>query len=235
MQVGKNDQTDGMIKNTIDLAKTYSSPDASQRNDEEIPPLMLTDRVGSMTSCLATIQRWKAVKQDVTFGWDGDVWTGPHPKLDANYGEEFDIEELAGHEGQHGGHAWALLTQKQIFEQSEHPDLAWDLAYYTNANEKFILPLVGEVYTSLPSYQPYLEKLLQEYDFPQMHQAQIEAAQKYGEQYAVTGAGWDQKDTNKLRWTDLNQTISQAMAEQHAVDEAPGLIRERMLGTLRGS
>lgn len=235
VQVGKNDQTDGMIKNTIDLAKTYSSPDAPQRNDEEIPPLMLTDRVGSMTSCLATIQRWKAVKQDVTFGWDGDVWTGPHPKLDANYGEEFDIEELAGHEGQHGGHAWALLTQKQIFEQSEHPDLAWDLAYYTNANEEFILPLVGEVYTSLPSYQPYLEKLLQEYDFPQMHQAQIEAAQKYGEQYAVTGAGWDQKDTNKLRWTDLNQTISQAMAGQHAVDEAPGLIRERMLRTLRGS
>lgn len=230
--VGEADRTDGMIKNTLDLAQSYSSDGAADRNDEEIPPLMLTDKVASMTSCLATIQRWKTVKEDVEFGWDGDVWTGPHPRLDPNYGDEFGIDELAGHEGQHGGHAWALLTQKQIFASSDHPDVAWDLAYYTNANESFILPLVGNIYTSLPSYRPYQSKLLEEYDPPQMHQAQIEAAREYGPQYAVTGAAWDLEDTNKLRWTDLNETISQAMAGQHSIEETPGLIRERMLETL---
>jgi len=230
--VGQADRTDGMIKNTLDLAQSYSSAGAADRNDEEIPPLMVTDQVASMTSCLATIQRWKTAKEDVEFGWDGDVWTGPHPRLDPNYGEEFDIEELAGHEGQHGGHAWALLTQKQVFESSDHPDAAWDLAYYTNANEEFILPLVGKIYTSLPSYAPYQSKLIEQYDPPQMHQAQIEAAQEYGAQYSVTGANWDQEETNKLRWTDLNETISQAMAGQHSIEETPGLIRERMLNTL---
>jgi ABC-type glycerol-3-phosphate transport system substrate-binding protein len=230
--VGEADRTDGMIKNTIDLAKSYSSSSAPSRNDEEIPPLMLTDKVASMTSCLATIQRWRTVKEGVEFGWDGDVWTGPHPRLDPNYGEEFGIEELAGHEGQHGGHAWALLTQKQIFANSEYPDVAWDLAYYTNANESFILPLVGEIYTSLPSYAPYHQKLLEQYDPVQMHQAQIEAAGEYGPQYSVTGAAWDLDGTNQLRWTDLNETISQAMAGQHTVEETPGVIRERMLETL---
>jgi ABC-type glycerol-3-phosphate transport system substrate-binding protein len=230
--VGEADRTDGMIKNTIDLAKSYSSDSAPSRNDEEIPPLMLTDRVASMTSCLATIQRWKKVKKNVEFGWDGDVWTGPHPKLDPNYGDEFGIDELAGHEGQHGGHAWALLTQKQVFANSDHPDVAWDLAYYTNANENFVLPLVGNIYTSLPSYRPYQSKLIEQFDPPQMHQAQIEAAQEYGPQYAVTGANWDQDETNKLRWTDLNETISQAMAGQHTIEETPDLIRQRMLKTL---
>lgn len=230
--VGEADRTDGMIKNTIDLARSYSSSDAPSRSDEEVPPLMLTDRIGSMTSCLATIQRWKSAKEDVTFGWDGDVWTGPHPRLDPNYGEEFGIEELAGHEGQHGGHAWALLTQKQVFANSDHPDVAWDLAYYTNANESFILPLVGEIYTSLPSYRPYHQKLLDQYDPPQMHQAQIEAAREYGPQYSVTGAAWDLDETNQLRWTDLNETISQAMAGQHTIEETPGLVRERMQETL---
>jgi ABC-type glycerol-3-phosphate transport system substrate-binding protein len=230
--VGDADRTDGMIKNTIDMARSYSSEESAGRTDEEIPPLMLTDKVGSMTSCLATIQRWKAVTEDVEFGWDGDVWTGPHPRLDPNYGDEFGIEELAGHEGQHGGHAWALLTQKQVFETSDHPDVAWDLAYYTNANEEFILPLVGNIYTSLPSYQPYQSKLLEQFDPPQMHQAQIEAAQEYGPQYSVTGASWDLDNTNKLRWTDLSETISQAIAGQHSIEETPGIVRERMLTTI---
>jgi hypothetical protein len=127
-----------------------------------------------------------------------------------------------------------LLTQKQVFANSEYPDVAWDLAYYTNANESFVLPLVGEIYTSLPSYAPYHQKLLDQYDPVQMHQAQIEAAGEYGPQYSVTGAAWDLDGTNQLRWTDLNETISQAMAGQHAVEETPGVIRERMMTTLEG-
>jgi hypothetical protein len=68
-----------------------------------------------------------------------------------------------------------------------------------------------------------------------MHGAQIEAAREYGPQYSVTGAAWDLDGTNKLRWTDLNETISQAMAGQHTVEETPGLVRERMLETLEAA
>jgi len=230
--VGEEGRTDGMIKNTIDLSKTYSSPKSPDRADEEIPPLMLTDKVASMTSGLGTAQRWKAVKEDLEYGWDGDVWMGPDPKLDPNYGDEFDIPELSGHEGQHGGHAWALLMQKQIFSGSDHPDLAWDLARFTNVDEDFIVPLVGDIYTAIPSYVPYMDRVIEEYDPTQMHQAQIDAINEYGPQYSTTGAAWDLDNTDPIRWTAINETISQAMAGQYTIDETPGLIRERIMENL---
>lgn len=234
LRVGADPRTDGMIKNAVDMSHSYSSPEAAQRTDEEIPPLMLTDQIASMPSGLGTAQRWKQVKEDVVFGWDGDVWMGPHPRLDANYGDEFGIDELAGHKGQHGGHAWALLMQKQIFKDSAYPNLAWELAKFTNLDEEFILPLVGEKYTAIPSYQPYMKRVVDEYDPVQIHAAQIEAAETYGPQYKTTGAAWDLETTDPIRWTDLSETISEAIAGQHTIDETPGLIRERILDRTQG-
>jgi ABC-type glycerol-3-phosphate transport system substrate-binding protein len=232
--IGNEPRTDGMIRNCVDMARTYSSEESAQRADEEIPPLLLTDRVASMTSGIGTIQRWRAVTDDVEFGWDGDVWMGPDPRLDPNYGAEFGIPELEGLEGQHGGHAWALLMQKQVFQASDNPDLAWKLARYTNVNEEFVLPLVGDVYTAIPSYQPYMDRVLEEYDVVQIHEAQIEAMVDYGPQYSPTGAAWDIDATDQVRWTAINETISQAIAGQHSIEDTPGVIRQRVMDAIGG-
>lgn len=186
---------------------------------------MLTDQIASMPSGLGTAQRWIDVKEDVEFGWDGDVWMGPHPRVDPNYGDEFGIEELAGVEGEHGGHAWALLMQKQIYKESSNPDIAWELAKFTNLDEDFVLPLVGKKYTAIPSYVPYLQRVVDEWDPVQIHAAQIGAMETYGPQYSTTGAAWDLDATDPIRWTELSQTISEGMAGQHDIEEAPGLIR----------
>lgn len=233
--IGDRGRTDGMIKNCIDMAKTYSSQEVATRGDEDIPSLMLTGRVASFTYGLGNVTRYKSVKDDVTFGWDGDIYQRPIPKLDPNYGKEFDIDELAGKEGQHGGHTWSLERTKQIFKNSKHPDTAWELVKYTNVNKEHVLPLLGNHYFGIPSFEPRKEELVSQYDLTQIQKNQIDSIQKYGPQYNTTGAAWDLKDTSTIRWTDINETISQAIAGQHQVGKTPELVRKRVLATATGS
>ncbi|MFC7196461.1 extracellular solute-binding protein [Halosimplex aquaticum] len=94
LKVGETDRTDGMIKNTIDMANTFSSSKSASRGDENMPQLLLTQRAASYTYAVGNAPKYRSVKSDVSFGWDGDIWQGPIPKLDANYGEEFGIDEL---------------------------------------------------------------------------------------------------------------------------------------------
>lgn len=230
---GDNPRTDGMIKNCVDLARTYSSSESASRGDEEIPSLMLTDRVASFTYGLGSPVRYRSVKEDATFGWDGDIWQGPNPKLDPNYGDEFGIDELAGKEGQHGGHLWALEFMKQVMAQSDVKDAAFELLTYTNTSEDHNLELLTEFYPATSSYKPLNQKIINNMsDLPQIQQAIYEMPREYGTQYNTTGAPWDVRGTDKIRWEDINQTISQAIAGQHEIGATPGIVRDRITTTL---
>ena len=232
---GNNPRTDGMIKNCVDLARTYSSSESASRGDEEVPSLMLTDRAASFTYGLGSPIRYESVKKDVTFGWNGDIWQGPNPKLDPNYGNEFGIDELAGKEGQHGGHLWALEFMKQVMSQSDVKDAAFELLTYTNTSEDHNLKLLTDFYPATSSYKPLNKKIINQMsgDLPQIQKMIYEMPKKYGTQYNTTGAPWDVRGTDKIRWRDINETISQGIAGQHDVSETPGLIRDRIQTTLK--
>ena len=235
LMVGKDGRTDGMIKNTVDLASTYSSNDAATRGDEEIPALMMTDRVASFLYGLGNVPRWRAVKQDVTFGWDGDVTMLPPPKLDPDYGNEFGIDELAGHEGAHGGYAASLEQEKQVFK-SDNEDLAWELNMYLNTDKGHVLPLLGEVYPSTPAYTPLVGPLQEEYsDSPSLITDGWETWEKYQGNYDDTGSTWDMENMDAIRWEALNQTISQTIAGQHSIDNVVDLVRRRILETAKNA
>jgi ABC-type glycerol-3-phosphate transport system substrate-binding protein len=237
VKIGKNGRTDGMILNNIDLANTYSSPQASKRGDEQMPSLMLTGRIASFSYAVGNAPRYRAVKDDVTFGWDGDIWQGPIPKLDKNYGKEFNIPELAGKEGEHGGHAWGLEQQKQVYKGSNNPDEAWNLLYWTNTSADHLVKLYGEIYPAAAAYKPLNEKILNAYKdkTPQIFDAMLNAAQEYGTQYQPTGAAWDIKQTSQIRWTDINETLSQGIAGSIKREKVPQVMRDRVMKTLNSS
>ena len=226
-----------MIKNCIDLADTYSSNESAGRSDEEMPSLLLTDQAASFLYGLGSPIRYRSVRDDVTFGWDGDIWQGPHPRLDANYGDEFGIDELAGHEGQHGGHLWSLEFQLQAFDQDQSDavkNAAFDLMTFVNTSEEHNIPLLVEDYPAVAAYQPVNQTIIDEFadDLPQIQQNLYTLPGEFGSQYNTTGAAWDVGGTAQIRWTDINETISEAIAGQHSMEETPGLIRERVQTTL---
>lgn len=225
-------KTDGMIKACVKMAQEFSSSESSQRGDEEIPSLMLTDRVASFNYAVPTANRWRATKEDVQFGWndgEGDFMLLPHPKVDSEFGTNFGISELEGVEGEHGGHMWALEQQQTIFNASDaKQNAAWDLNMFLLGDDEFVLPAWGEHYEALPGLQPKLQKVLNEYDLAQSTEQSYKNADTYGKQYSTTGAAWDVKDTDPIRWTDINETISEAIAGQHSVEETPSLVRSRI-------
>jgi ABC-type glycerol-3-phosphate transport system substrate-binding protein len=228
-------KTDGMIKNTIKLASEFSSDESASRGDEEIPSLMLTGRVASFTYATPTARRWKAVKEDAKIGWhdgDGDFMLLPNPKLDPDYGKKVGINELEGLEGQHGGHVWSLEQQHTVFSgvSEAKQKAAWDLQTYLLTDPDFVLEAWGEHYQSIPGTTPMMDKLQKEYEgeLPQNFKAAIAAVEEYGPQYASTGASWDVKATDQIRWRDINETISQAIAGQHEMSETPSIIRDRI-------
>jgi len=238
LKVGQESATDGMMKNAFDLANAYSSPKSASRTNEAIPSLMLTDKVASFHYSQGRASDWTNVKQDATFGWDGDIYGLPIPRLDPNYGEEFGIEELAGVEGNHGGHVWTLEPQKFVFEASDKKDAAWDVCYYTNCNKEHIVPFLTEINTSPPSYMPYFDevrsRLKEQYggEVPQIFDPVLSAFDKYDSNFKTTGGAWQVFGVSKLRWTDLNETISQAIAGQIKRDQLPTKVRNRMTKTL---
>lgn len=235
LKIGTEGRTDGMIKNTVELADAYSSSNAASRSDEQMPPLLLTDQAASFTYGLGNPVRYTSVKEDATFGWDGDIWQGPIPKLDANYGEEFGIDELAGKEGQHGGHLWAIQMMKQAFAQEKNnPEEAFKLMTYLNTSEDHNLELLSQSYPAISAYNPLNETLLEEYgdSMPQAQKVMYDLPEQHGSQYNSTGAGWDLRQTSKIRWTDINETISESIAGQHSASETPTVIRDRITQTI---
>lgn len=234
-------RTDGMMKNTVMLANKFSSDSSAKRGDEEIPSLMLTDRVASFNYMTQNFSRWRAVKEDVTFGWqngDGDVMALPHPKLDADYGSNMGISELEGLEGQHGGHAWSLEQAHSIFKKDDQAkmDAAWDLNTFLHQDEQHVFKLYGEIYPASPADSPMQKAILEEYpDLPQPFQRVQEDLQQYGAQYNTTGATWDLESTDQIRWTDMNETISQAIAGQVQIDQLPQQVRQTIDKTLQSN
>jgi len=228
-------RTDGMIKNTVRLANEFSSAESAQRGDEEIPSLMMTGRVASFTYALATASRWTSVSEDVQIGWndgEGDFMLLPNPKLDPDYGSNVGISELEGLEGQHGGHVWALEQQHTIFSAASDAtkEAAWTLNTFLQREPDFFLPAWGQFYEASPGTTPELNTLLEEMgdELPQNFAQSLQNQEEYGPQYANTGGPWNIIPTDQVRWTDINETISQAIAGQHSVEETPSIIRDRV-------
>ncbi|WP_143423239.1 extracellular solute-binding protein [Halegenticoccus soli] len=230
-------KTDGMIKTCVKLADQFSSPEAASRGDEEIPSLMVTGKVASFTYATPTANRWRAAKDDVKIGWNGgngDYMLLPNPKVDPEFGSNFGISELEGVEGDHGGHVWSLEQQQTIFKTDEKTQsAAWDLNMFLLSDEEFVLPAWGEYYEAIPGLNPMMDKVLNEYDLAQSTTQAFKNLDQYGDQYASTGAAWDVKPTDQIRWTDINETISQAIAGQHNMEETPQLVRQRIQKTLK--
>ena len=234
--MGNEPATDGMVKNCVKLAREFSSDDSAGRADEEMASLLLTDRVAIEPHGFQSWAPFTSVKQDATFGWkdgQGDVMWIPLPKMDPDYGAKVGISELEGIEGQHGGHVSALEASKVVFSGDQKKmDIAWDLNVYTQTDENHLIPVFGEADPGIPQWQPMFDTFTSELDLPQMYTGPLDALNEYGPQYTATGAGWDVKGTDKIRWTDMNETISAGIAGQHEIDALPGMIREKIVGTL---
>jgi ABC-type glycerol-3-phosphate transport system substrate-binding protein len=229
-------KTDGMMKTCVKMANEFSSPEAASRGDEQIPSLMLTGRVASFNYAPGTASRWTAIKDDVKFGWqdgNGDFMLLPHPKVDPDFGSNFGISDLEGVEGQHGGHMWSLEQQECIFNASDaKQNAAWDLNMFLLSDKEFVLPAWGEHYEALPGLATMLQPIIDEYDLVQCTKQAYENVEKYGVQYSTTGAAWDVPNVDPIRWTAINETLSQAIAGQHSMEETPSIVRDRILQRL---
>ncbi|WP_226021867.1 ABC transporter substrate-binding protein [Halomicrobium salinisoli] len=230
-------KTDGMIKACVQLADQFSSDEASQRGDEDIPALMLSGRVASFTYALATANRWYSVSEDAQIGWndgEGDFMLLPNPRVDPDFGNAIGIDDLSGVEGQHGGHVWGLEQCHTIFSDvsDQEQEGAWALGQYLFTDEDFVLPAWGEYYEAFPGMAPLMDSLRSEYDLPQNFEQSIQNQQEYGAQYSNTGGPWNVWPTDPIRWTDINETLSQAIAGQHSAEETPGIIRDRIMTRL---
>ncbi|WP_458211002.1 ABC transporter substrate-binding protein [Haladaptatus sp. NG-SE-30] len=232
-------KTDGMIKNCIKLAKKFSSPKSASRGDEEIPSLMLTNQVASFMYATPTANRWRQVKSDVKFGWqggNGDIMLLPNPKLDPNYGSKVGIPELDGVSGEHGGHVWSLEQQTSIYDVAKKKQqAAWDLNVYMLTDQDFALPAWGQYYEAIPGTKPMGQKLLDQYSdkLPSWTTNAINNVDQYGSQYGTTGAAWDVKGTSDIRWNNINKTISSGIAGQVSPDKVPGQINKKIKTTLK--
>lgn len=235
VKVGKEPRTDGIIKNCIEMGLTYSSPEVATRSNEGVPPLLLTDQAASYLHALGRLTPWTAVESDVTFGWDGDIHIMPIPRLDSNYGNEFGIEELAGESGQPGGNGWGYDIMHTGFKSTAPPENAWALMDYVNRNPEFVLPYLGEVQTTAPAVTELLEPLRSQYEIAQPQEVLFDVLEEWPDQYQPTGAEWDVPNTGQIRFTDINETISQALSGQIEKSQAPKTIRSKIMSSLNSS
>jgi ABC-type glycerol-3-phosphate transport system substrate-binding protein len=243
IKVDKEPATDGMIHNTLDLAETYSSPQAASRGDEELPNMFFTDRAASMGYGVGGFQRYQTVKEDATFGWDGDVYEFADPKLDANYGDEFGNDMLAGIEGERGGHMFASATglfKQGLPDDQRHKEMAWNWSLWNDTTiiSDYNIPRwYGYAYPRtiawFPAHEAARSYMKQELgNVPQVWTAGNESIQQWSENFQATGNPWDVGGRDQIRWIDTNQTISETMAGQHDRSEVTSLIAERIQTTL---
>ncbi|MDX1745055.1 MAG: extracellular solute-binding protein [Halobacteriales archaeon] len=231
-------RTDGMIQAAVKMANEFSSPESASRGDEEIPSLMLTDKVASFNYATQNYARWYTVKEDAQIGWhdgDGDFMLLPHPKVDPDFGAKIGIPDLEGIEGEHGGHVWALEQAQFVFSgfSDKQTQRAWDLNVFFHRDEQHVLKQYGELYQSIPGDSDMMQLLLQEYpNTPQNFTKVLENLGNYPSQYVTTGAPWDVGGTDQIRWTDINDTISQSIAGQRSAEDTPGVVAERVNKTL---
>ena len=222
---GNAPRTDGMIKNNIDLGATYSTDKHPSRGDEGVIPLFVKGDVASFGYSLS-VKSIKALDPSFKFGWDGQAYALAAPKLDPNYGEEFGIPELAGKEGQHGGHSWTLEGQLCVTKSSKVKEAAYKLAKFRNTSKDFGLPLYvdPELAQSVPAYKPLLQAI-QQSKYKDMRtqplNKQISLLEEYGDNYRTTGAKWDIPGTNTIRWDNIGGTMAKAYSGQIKRDKAP--------------
>jgi ABC-type glycerol-3-phosphate transport system substrate-binding protein len=233
VKIGEEPRTDGMIKNVLDLADAYSSQEAASRTDEEIPSLMFTDRVAAYHYGLGGWQRYRTVNEDVEFGWDGDVYEQILPKLDPNYGDEYDIPELAGKEGMHGSFK-PSLGGTMIFSASEVKEWAWELEKYLKTDLDHLIPFRTNFLPRPPSWKEALETIRSDHleGLPQPYQTVINASlADYADNLGGAGSDWEVFGASEIRW-EMNRRISDAGAGEYGRDELPGVIREQTLNML---
>ena len=242
LQIGNNPRTDGMIEHTVRLAQEFSSPESASRGDEEIPSLMLTNKVGSFTYATQNFTRWYQVKEDAVIGWDGgngDFMLLPNPKV----GSGSDLAEASGVDtlsevdsGEHGGHVWALEQAHGMFSGFEQPQMeaAWALNTFFHRNEQHVIEHYGETYPSIPADTELQQVLLDEMgdELPQNFTQVLTNLDEYGPQYNNTGAPWDVGGTDEIRWTSMNETISQAIAGQIELSNLVSEVQSRVQTTL---
>jgi len=233
IKIGQEPRTDEMIRNNIDMAQSYSSPQSAQRTDEEIPSLMLTDQVASFHYGLGGFTRYQEADPDVTFGWDGDVYEQMMPRLDANFGGEYGFPGIAGKEGEHGGNS-SNVGGRIVFDASENKDMAWDLETYIKTDPDNIIPMSTKYYPRPPVWRDALSEIRENHlsDMPQVYQAGLEALDEYPKNFYGTGSKWDIEPVDEIRWRNINETISAAIAGDHNKDETPSVIREKVKKTL---
>lgn len=235
-----DDRTQGMIKDEIDMANAYSSSNASQRADEEQPGLMMTDRVAVAPSGGDFAPSFAQVSEDASFGWpDGDSYTILRPRLDPNYGNEFNIPELAGKEGQHGGHIFGFNPTKSLFA-SDVQDQAWELMLYTNKDPDHVIPLCAEIANAIPTYRGLRDEVQDRFDpvisgAEQVFNLRIRAFDEYGPsgQYSSTGASWDVQGTDAIRINAISGTMGEAIAGQIPRDNAATVMEDRINSILQ--
>ena len=232
-----DDRTDGMMINEIELGENYSSPGHPSRGDEDVYPMMLQGQVASQAYS-AGVRALKAVNPNISFGWDGQITAIKGPKLDPNYGNEFDIPQLADKEGMHGGHTWALETQRTIQKASENKDEAWELAKFTLTDKRFLLPLLidPKLNQSVSVYKP-IQELQQQKKYADMRTQPVELSisqvANFGENFKTTGAAWDIPGTNTIRWTSLGETLSRAYADEFPTEEIGSQVYDHIKGVLQ--
>lgn len=235
VKIGKNPRTDGMIKNTVDIANAYSSDKAGSRGDEEIPSLLFTDRVGSYHYGLGGWKRYTTAKPDAKFGWDGDVYEMPFPKLDPNYGKEFNIPELAGKEGMRGGFSPAL-GGTMIFKKSNVKEQSWKLEKYLKTNEKHLIPFRTKYLPRPPTWKPALETIRNNHmsDVPQVYKQAVKAKLgPYGKNYFGAGSEWEVFGASEIRWDAICRPISKGIQGQIKKNKLPGQIRSQVMSMLK--
>ncbi|MFC7196460.1 hypothetical protein ACFQL4_20460 [Halosimplex aquaticum] len=124
-----------------------------------------------------------------------------------------------------------------MFSGSDNPQEAWNLLNYTNTSADHLAELYATIYPAAPTYEPLSDTIKSEYgdQLSQPLTAMLNAAQEYGPQYNVTGAAWDLKETSQIRWTDINEPISQAIAGKFGPDKAVSTIVDNVNKTMSGS
>jgi hypothetical protein len=200
---------------------------------------MLTDRVSSFTYATQNFARWYSVKEDATIGWDGgdgDFMLLPNPKVDPDFGDAIGIEDLEGVSGEHGGHVWCLEQQQFLFDGFSDKQTArgWELNTFFHRDEQHVLEEYGEAYQAIPADTDMAETLTEEIqDLPQNFTQVSDNLNNYPDQYVTTGAPWDVRGTDPIRWRAINETLSEGIAGQHSQDEITSVVRERTIQTLQ--
>jgi len=115
---------------------------------------------------------------------------------------------------------------------SQQQDGAWALSQYLLQDNDFVLPAWGSTTRRSPASIPSWTTSSTSTTCHRTSSSHSRTSAPTGTSYSNTGGPWDVWPTDPIRWTDINETLSQAIAGQHSAQETPSLIRERVLTRL---